>query len=187
MSTTVTYARMSRTIVRATIPDVCPNPDCRADLTQPGAITEGGFTYYNCEGQLDADGFEGGGGSDFVYDETHAIGYRCTACDATLAGEGADPDLDKFAAPEIEVAATSSAEPSTSSPSVIRVLTPTNHAEFPNTTEGTRDADSLAVREALRYPDDQGIEVVQGQRLADGTFERTQRIVVRAETIDVEG
>jgi hypothetical protein len=87
----VHFQEIQLTEREAEIPDSCPR--CGADLREPGAVTEGGYTYYNCAGHTDGE-FYGEGGSEFVYDEVHAIGYRCTACNRTLAGECLGPEYD---------------------------------------------------------------------------------------------
>jgi hypothetical protein len=73
------------------IPDTCPH--CQADLTQSGALREGGFVWYSSPCYIDkgasgtaeeGDAIECDGFEECFDNGTAHVGYLCDACDADL-------------------------------------------------------------------------------------------------------
>jgi hypothetical protein len=84
------------------IPDTCPH--CGADLTESGALREGGFVWYSSPSYIEkADGkaipedvIESDGFEECFDAGTAHVGYMCNACDADLtAPHEADPEQER--------------------------------------------------------------------------------------------
>jgi predicted CxxxxCH...CXXCH cytochrome family protein len=71
------------------IPDECPNPECKADLTAEGAILELAYTLTTQPCHNDGDGYlEYPESATEWYESQIVFGYECAECHRNLAGGG---------------------------------------------------------------------------------------------------
>lgn len=74
--------------VEVTLPDTCPNPECGADFSEDGAVTEEQFQYGTQQFSFTPDGQQDWQATEIAWEGDLVLGYRCTACNWKLAGHG---------------------------------------------------------------------------------------------------